>query len=55
MLEEITKRIDLIRKANNRPMVQAIEMENCRIDILYWFKNYAWTDKNTSLFNSSDP
>lgn len=36
-------------------MVQAIEMENCRIDILYWFKNYAWTDKNTSLFNSSDP
>ena len=32
-----------------------IELSACKQDILYWFKNYAWTDKNDSLYPKEYP
>jgi hypothetical protein len=55
MLQEIERRLELIRAARINTILQSVEIELCKRDILYWFKNYAWTDKNTSLFSSDDP
>ena len=32
-----------------------IELSACKQDILYWFKNYSWTDKNDSLYPKEYP
>ena len=48
--QEIDKRILLLTKASDNPEFQAFELECCRTDIVYRYKNYVWTDTNTSLF-----
>ena len=55
MEEIIANRIKLLAKANQLPQLQAIEMESCRKDILYFFRNYLVTDKNKTIFADSNP
>ena len=55
-MEQIIKdRIKFLLKAENNPKLQRIEVEFCKRDILYFFKNYLYTDKNSNLFSSNDP
>jgi len=55
MNEEILKRVTLLAKAKTSPELQAVEIESCRRDILYWFKNYAYTDRNSNLYSDDMP
>jgi len=55
MEEELRKRLDLIVKAKDNPELQGIEIQTCKLDILYWFKNYAVTDKNNTLYGADMP
>lgn len=55
MLAEIQKRVTLLAKAKDNLQLQSIEMELCRRDILYWFRNYVYTDKNNSLYPAEYP
>jgi len=55
MNEEILKRVTLLAKAKTSPELQAVEIESCRRDILYWFKNYAYTDKNKTIYDDTYP
>lgn len=48
--EETEKRIKLLAKAKDNPKLQGIEMEMCKRNILYWCKEYVYTDKNSALF-----
>ena len=48
--QEIDKRIHLISKAETNKELQDFEIACCKEDILYWFKTYARTDTNTSLY-----
>lgn len=48
--EETEKRIKLLAKAKDNPKLQGIEMEMCKRDILYWCREYVYTDKNSALF-----
>jgi hypothetical protein len=52
MDREIAHRLDIRVKAMDSEDLQGVEIASCKQDILYWFKHYAWTDRNTSLFNS---
>lgn len=54
MKDIILKRIDLLIKANKSKELQQIEIELCKRDILYFFNNYLYTDKNTNLFNNDE-
>lgn len=51
--EETEKRIKLLAKAKDNPKLQGIEMEMCKRNILYWCKNYVYTDKNSALFTDN--
>ena len=55
MEEELKKRLDLIVKAKDSPELQGIEIQTCKLDILYRFRNYAVTDKNTTLYGAEMP
>ena len=55
MEQELQRRIKLLEIANRKPELQQIEMEKCRRDILYWFKTYAYTDKNMNLYSDTLP
>lgn len=48
--EETEKRIKLLAKAKDNPKLQGIEMEMCKRNILYWCREYVYTDKNSALF-----
>ena len=50
MKEILQNRIHLLDKARENPELQQLEIELCKRDILYRFKNYTYTDKNTSLY-----
>ena len=47
---ETEKRVSLLVKANKNPKLQGVEMEMCKRDILYWCREYVYTDKNSSPF-----
>lgn len=50
-LQEVAKkRTELLIKAENNPAFQQFEIDCCKNDILYWYRNYVWTDTNTSLY-----
>lgn len=55
MEEIIRSRVDLLQKAQEKKELQSIEYELCRKDILYRFKNYLYTDKNTNLYPAHYP
>lgn len=45
----------LLNKAKDNTELQQIEIQLCKRDILYWFRNYLYTDKNTNLFTWDEP
>ena len=55
MKKVIEYRVKLLMTASVSTELQAVEMESCRQDILYWFRNYLFTDKNTNLFTGDEP
>jgi len=50
--KETEKRIILLSKAKDSKELQEIEKELCKRDILYFCRNYLYTDKNTNLFSN---
>lgn len=48
------KRIKLLSKAKASKELQWIEMELCKRDILYFCREYVYTDKNTNLFTGDE-
>lgn len=48
--EETKKRLELLAKTKISPELQGVEMEMCKRDILYWCREYVYTDKNSNLF-----
>ena len=55
MKEVIARRVELLMKAKNNIDLQDVEKEACRRSILYFFRNYLYTDKNTTLFTDDQP
>jgi hypothetical protein len=55
MEEIIRSRVQLLQQAKEKPELQSIEYELCRKDILYFFRNYLYTDKNTNLYPADYP
>lgn len=55
MKEILEARIRVLEKAKWSLQLQAVENELCRRDILYWFNNYAYTDKNNGLYWANFP
>lgn len=52
--KEAIRRTELLVKAKNSVVLQWVEIEMCKRDILYWFKTYAYTDRNMELFSSDE-
>jgi hypothetical protein len=55
MLKELERRYKLLDKAKDNPELQALINERCRQDILYFFKNFLYTDKNWNLYGADMP
>ncbi len=49
--KETIKRTQLLIKAKNNVKLQSIEIEMCKRDILYFCREYVYTDKNSALFS----
>lgn len=55
-MEDIIKqRVDLLQKANASKELQAFEVELCKRDIMHFFNNYTYTDRNTNLYDRKYP
>ena len=51
-LQEIQRnRVDILLKAKDNKELQQIEIELCKRDILYFFDNYLYTEKNKTFFD----
>lgn len=55
MKKILEERIEILEKAKNNKKLQEVEKEMCKRDILYYFKNYVYTDKNSSLYDETYP
>lgn len=55
MQDIIRERLEILIKCKNSPLLQQIEIELCKKDILHFFRNWTYTDKNTSLFTGDEP
>ena len=53
--QEIERRIELRRKLAIDPIRQEACRELCRRDLLYWFDNFAFTDRNSTFFSADLP
>lgn len=40
---ELIDRVELLQKADDNPQLQAVLMELCRKDPIYWFNTFCWT------------
>lgn len=49
--ENLAERLNILTKAKNNIVLQWIEIEICKRDILYFFRYYLYTDKNDTFFN----
>lgn len=54
MREIMEQRLLLLAKAKESEEIQFKTMELCSRDIMYWFNNYVYTDKNKTLFTSDE-
>jgi len=54
MKEVLAKRIKILETAETTPFLRDIELEACRRDVLYFFDNYLYTDRNTNLFTGDE-
>jgi hypothetical protein len=52
---ELKQRVELLAKAKKEPKLQAIEIEMCKRDPIYFFNTYLNTDKNKTLFSDDTP
>ena len=50
MKEELLRRVELLEKAEKNRELQKVEVELCKRDIMHFFKNYLYTDKNSNLY-----
>ena len=50
MQEELLRRVELLDKAEKNRELQKVEVELCKRDIMHFFKNYLYTDKNSNLY-----
>lgn len=48
-------RVKLLDKAKNNKLLQDVEIATCKQDILYFFKNYLYTNRNDTIFSSEEP
>ena len=55
MRDVLEERVLLLDKCEKDIELQQIEVELCTRDILHFFRNYVYTDKNSTLFSSDDP
>ena len=55
MKKILAERVEILEKAKNNKRLQDIEKEMCKRDILYYFRNYVYTDKNSSLYDETYP
>jgi hypothetical protein len=55
MQKELEKRVTLLGKARDNLQLQQVELKSCELDILYWFRNYVYTDKNDRLYRKELP
>jgi len=55
MREVLEERILLLQKSAKDLNLQTIELELCKRDILHFFRNYVYTDKNSTLFSTNEP
>jgi len=55
MYDILRERVELLMRYNADSTLQAIEKALCKADILYFFRNYLYTDKNTTLFYNDEP
>lgn len=55
MKQILEDRINLLEICKGSPEAQDNENELCRRDILYYFKNYAFTDRNANLYDGTYP
>jgi len=47
---EMLRREKMLSEASNNKDIQASLYELCKRDILFWFKNFIFTDKNSRYF-----
>ena len=55
MKEILIARHKLLQKAKSNPKLQQAIIALCKKDIMYFFDNFLYTDKNKNLFSSTDP
>jgi len=55
MKDILAKRTHILQEAKKSPFLQQIEMEACRRDILYFFNNYLYTEKNSTYYSDETP
>lgn len=53
--EILEERYNLLSKAKDNPELQQLIIAACKTDIMYFFKNFLYTDKNTNLFTGNEP
>lgn len=53
--ENYKERLLILSKAKDNELLQKVEIEHCKKDILYYFKYYVWTDKNKTLYSNDLP
>jgi hypothetical protein len=55
MQEVLEHRIKLLGEAKDNEMLQQIEIATCTQDIMYFFYNYVYTDRNWNLYDNTYP
>lgn len=50
MQAELSRRVELLDRTSKDIELKKIEMARCHTDILYFFDNYLYTDKNKTIF-----
>lgn len=51
----LKERVELLAKAKSNPKLQALEIEMCRRNPIYFFNSYLYTDKNKTIFTDESP
>ena len=51
----IEERLAILMKAKDNPQLQAIELEMCKRDPIYFFNTYLYTDKNATFYSPDAP
>jgi len=55
MKQEMIRRAKLLEEAKDFDDVKSFLYQKCKDDILFWFRNFTYTDKNDRMFNHDDP